>query len=92
MIIKKIKKISSKSDIENSVIVGDCFTEMKKIKSNSFDMIFVDPPYNMQLQNELYRPNNTKVDGVNDKWDKFKNFQHYDDFTAALLKKSKRIF
>ncbi|MBI4653116.1 site-specific DNA-methyltransferase [Candidatus Kuenenbacteria bacterium] len=64
---------------------------MKKVEDNTFDMIFADPPYNMQLQNELYRPNNTKVNGVDDNWDQFESFKHYDDFTKEWLKEAKRI-
>ena len=55
----------------NSIINGDCLEELKKIPDCSVDLIFADPPYNMQLKNDLYRPNNTKVDGVNDDRDKF---------------------
>jgi DNA modification methylase len=62
--IKKIKAFKDESEIINKIIVGDCLEVMKNIKDNTFDMIFADPPYNMQLQNELYRPNNTKVDAV----------------------------
>lgn len=89
--IKKIKSFKDESEIINKIIVGDCLEEMKKIKDNTFDMIFADPPYNMQLQNELYRPNNTKVDAVDDEWDQFNGFEHYDEFTKAWLKEAKRI-
>ena len=53
--IKKVKNFQTQSEIVNSIVVGDCFEVMKKIDNNTFDMIFADPPYNMQLQNELYR-------------------------------------
>jgi DNA modification methylase len=75
----------------NTVIQGDCIEELKKIPDNSIDLIFADPPYNMQLENALYRPNNTKVDGVCDQWDKFGSFSEYDDFCTAWLKECKRI-
>ncbi|MDR3146571.1 MAG: site-specific DNA-methyltransferase, partial [Treponema sp.] len=55
----------------NSIIQGDCIEELKKIPPHAIDLIFADPPYNMQLKNPLYRPDNTKVDGVDDPWDKF---------------------
>ncbi len=90
-VIKKIKSFNGNQEITNAVIVGDCFEEMKKMKDGIFDMVFADPPYNMQLQNELYRPNNTKVDGVEDEWDKFGSFQEYDDFTKKWLIEVKRI-
>lgn len=89
--IKKIKTFNDESEIVNKIIVGDCLEAMKKIKDNTFDMIFADPPYNMQLQNELYRPNNTKVDAVDDEWDKFNGFGHYDEFSKAWLLEAKRV-
>jgi len=75
----------------NSIIRGDCIEELTKIPGNSIDLIFADPPYNMQLKNALYRPNNTKVNGVDDEWDKFGSFSEYDEFCIAWLKECKRI-
>ena len=69
----------------------DSLNLIKELPENSIDMIFADPPYNMQLQNELYRPNNTKVDAVDDEWDQFNGFEHYDEFSKAWLKEAKRI-
>jgi DNA modification methylase len=89
--IKKIKDFKDEFEIVNKIIVGDCLEVMKKIKDNTFDIVFADPPYNMQLQNELYRPNNTKVDAVDDEWDKFNGFGHYDEFSKAWLSEAKRI-
>jgi DNA modification methylase len=76
---------------EKKIIHGDCIQELKKFPDNSIDLIFADPPYNMQLKNALYRPNNTKVDGVDDEWDKFASFTEYDDFCKAWLKECRRI-
>ena len=79
-------------DIKKNIIYkGDCLEILKKIPDNSIDLIFADPPYNMQLKNELYRPNNTKVDGVNDDWDKFSSFQDYDNFCISWLRECKRV-
>ena len=75
----------------NNVILGDSIEIMKQIPDNSIDLIFADPPYNLQLENELYRPNETKVNGVSEEWDKFKSFEDYDDFTINWLKECKRI-
>jgi len=75
----------------NIIIRGDAIEELKKIPDNSVDLIFADPPYNMQLKKELYRPNNTKVDGVNDAWDKFGSFDEYDNFCISWLVECKRI-
>ncbi len=65
----------------NKVIKGDCIKELKNIPDNSIDLIFADPPYNLQLQGDLYRPNQSKVSAVNDEWDKFASFDEYDKFT-----------
>ncbi|MDR2134201.1 MAG: site-specific DNA-methyltransferase [Treponema sp.] len=75
----------------NTIIQGDCIQELKKFPDNSIDLIFADPPYNMQLKNALYRPNNTKVDGVGDEWDKFASFSEYDAFCKAWLEECRRI-
>ncbi len=77
--------------IINNIINGDCIEEMKKIPSESVDLIFADPPYNLQLGGDLYRPNQTKVAAVDDDWDKFSSFNSYDKFTADWLKQSQRI-
>ena len=54
---------------------------LKKIQSETFDLVFADPPYNLQLKGELIRPDRSKVSAVNDKWDQFENFKKYDEFT-----------
>jgi len=56
---------------ENIIIQGDCLELFRELPDNSIDLIFADPPYNLQLSGELYRPNQAKVNGVNDDWDKF---------------------
>lgn len=76
---------------ENKIILGDCIEKLKEIPDNSIDIIFADPPYNMQLNGDLWRPNQTKVDAVNDEWDKYESFEHYDKFSIAWLKECKRI-
>jgi len=75
----------------NNIIKGDCIKVLQNIPDNSIDLIFADPPYNMQLKNTLYRPNNTKVDGVDDEWDKFVSFSEYDIFCMTWLKECRRI-
>ena len=64
-----------KSDFKNKIINGDSLKELRKIPDETFDLIFSDPPYNLQLKNELIRPDRSKVDAVNDKWDQFKKFK-----------------
>jgi len=75
----------------NNIIEGDCIEIMKEIPDSSVDLIFADPPYNLQLRNELIRPNMTKVDAVDDEWDKFNSFEDYDKFSEQWLKECRRI-
>ena len=79
------------SDIKNKIINGDSIKELKKIPAESFDLIFADPPYNLQLKKELSRPDRSKVDAVDDAWDKFDSFKSYDEFSVQWLKECKRI-
>ena len=80
-----------KTDFKNKIINGDSLEELKKIPRETFDLIFADPPYNLQLKSELTRPDRSKVSAVNDKWDQFENFKKYDDFTYEWLSECKRI-
>ncbi len=75
----------------NKIINGDCLKELKKIPDKSFNLVFADPPYNMQIGKNLTRPDSSKVNGVNDKWDQFESFKHYDNFCNTWLKECKRI-
>jgi site-specific DNA-methyltransferase (adenine-specific) len=75
----------------NQILRGDCIEILNSLPENSVDVIFADPPYNLQLRNELYRPDTSKVDAVNDGWDKFENFKAYDDFTHKWLSASRRV-
>ncbi|MBN1430966.1 MAG: site-specific DNA-methyltransferase [Anaerolineae bacterium] len=75
----------------NQILYGDCVDWLASLPEKSIDLIFADPPYNLQLQNALYRPNMTRVDAVDDHWDKFVSFQEYDDFTRAWLSACRRV-
>lgn len=75
----------------NKIVKGDCMQVLKELPDNSVDLIFADPPYNLQLQGELWRPNQTKVDAVNDNWDKFESFDDYDKFSSEWLKECRRV-
>jgi site-specific DNA-methyltransferase (adenine-specific) len=75
----------------NKIIHGDCVEVMNSFPPASIDLIFADPPYNLQLQNELHRPNMTKVDAVDDEWDKFDSFEAYDKFTEGWLSACMRV-
>ena len=79
------------SKLTNKIINGDSLGELKKIPSESFDLIFADPPYNLQIGEKLKRPDNSKVSSVNDKWDHFESFEHYDNFCKIWLTECKRI-
>ena len=76
----------------NQLVNGDCLEEIKKIPDKTFDLIFADPPYNMQIGEKLTRPDASKVNGVNDKWDQFKSFNEYDEFCITWLNECKRVF
>ena len=69
------------------ILEGDCITEMARLPDKSVDMIFADPPYNLQLGGDLFRPEGGKVDACDDDWDKFDSLGAYDDFTREWLAK-----
>ena len=73
------------------IIQGDCIQVLNSIPENSIDLIFADPPYNLQLRQELWRPNMTRVDPVDDEWDQFDSFQAYDDFSHQWLSACRRV-
>ena len=75
----------------DEVLVGDAVRLMASLPEASFDLVFADPPYNLQLAHELTRPNLTRVDGVEEEWDKFADFAAYDRFTRAWLDAARRV-
>ena len=75
----------------NTIINGNCIDIMKSFPDNSIDVIFADPPYNLQLKNELSRPDSSKVNGVIEGWDRFKSFKEYDQFTKEWMAEAQRI-
>ena len=75
----------------NTILHGDCRELLAEFPANSVDLVFADPPYNLQLQNDLYRPNMSRVDAVDDNWDKFANFEEYDQFTRTWLSACQRV-
>ena len=77
-------------DYLNRILVGDCIESMRSLPEASVDMVFADPPYNLQLGGDLLRPDNSKVDAVDDDWDKFADFARYDAFTRDWLKAARR--
>ena len=75
----------------NKIVNGSAIEILKTIPSKTFDLVFVDPPYNLQIGKKLKRPDNSKVNGVNDKWDQFKSFKDYDNFCKEWLSECKRV-
>ena len=75
----------------DSILIGDCVAEMMRLPEASVDLVFADPPYNLQLEGALSRPDQSLVDAVDDAWDKFADFGEYDAFTRAWLTAVRRI-
>jgi len=75
----------------DTIIEGDCIEAMRALPEKSVDLVFADPPYNLQLKEQLFRPDNSRVDGVDDAWDRFDNFAAYDRFTRAWLGECRRL-
>jgi modification methylase len=82
---------SDKAEPSARILVGDCVAQMAKLPAASVDLVFADPPYNLQLQSDLKRPDDSRVDAVDDDWDKFSSFAAYDDFTRAWLLAARRL-
>lgn len=78
-------------DALDRVIEGDCVEKMRALPEGCVDLIFADPPYNLQLKAELRRPDNSKVDAVDDGWDQFSSFAEYDRFTREWLTEARRV-
>jgi len=75
----------------DEILMGDCIAEMARLPDKSVDMIFADPPYNLQLGGDLFRPEGSRVDAVDDDWDKFDSLTTYDDFTRGWLAQARRL-
>jgi modification methylase len=75
----------------NRLLIGDCVALMRALPAGSVDMVFADPPYNLQLKGALHRPDNSKVDAVDDAWDQIGDFTAYDTFTRAWLAEARRV-
>jgi len=75
----------------DQILIGDCVAELSRLPSGSVDVIFADPPYNLQLEGALHRPDQSLVDAVDDAWDQFDSFEAYDAFTRAWLLACRRV-
>ena len=86
------KKAVNKADLPlGQILAGDCVEEMRKLPDDCIDLIFADPPYNLQLGGDLNRPDGSHVDAVTDDWDQFDSFALYDKFTRDWLIEARRI-
>src|SRR5690606_13377838 len=90
-IVKNTDKNKKTTLPRNQILAGECVETMKTLPSRSIDLIFADPPYNLQLGGDPTRPNNSKVNGVDDAWDKFSSFAEYDKFTKEWLLEARRL-
>src|SRR5215831_12638218 len=88
---RSIPAIEQPSQPVSQILPGDCVAGLAKLPAGSVDLVFADPPYNLQLQGDLKRPDDSRVDAVNDDWDKFSNFAAYDGFTRAWLASCRRV-
>jgi len=89
----RVKKLAvAKAELPlGQILAGDCVEEMRKLPDACVDLVFADPPYNLQLGGDLNRPDGSHVDAVTDDWDQFDSFQLYDQFTRDWLIEAKRI-
>ena len=86
MSISKSKKSTDiLSKMKNTILEGDCIKNLRQIPAGSVDMVFADPPYNLQLKGDLHRPDASKVDACDDHWDQFDSYADYDKFTKDWL-------
>jgi modification methylase len=83
--------VSSRTEWLDTILKGDCVAAMNRLPDASVDVIFADPPYNLQLNGDLHRPDQSKVDAVDDEWDQFDSFEAYDAFTRAWLLAARRV-
>jgi modification methylase len=89
---RRAKKEAPAPDLPlNRILEEDCIAAMAALPAGCVDMVFADPPYNLQLGGNLFRPEGGRVDAVDDDWDKFASFAAYDEFTRAWLKEARRI-
>ena len=89
--VTKIKDAGAVTLPVNQILAGDCVQVMNTLPAGSVDLIFADPPYNLQLKGELHRPDNSLVDAVDDHWDQFASFATYDAFTRDWLAAARRL-
>lgn len=90
-LVKDLVTTAPNQDWRNQILKGDCVAALEKLPAQSVDVIFADPPYNLQLEGNLHRPDQSLVDAVDDAWDQFESFAAYDAFTRAWLLACRRV-
>lgn len=89
--LEELSSSSARAEWVDTIVRGDCIAAMEKLPEKSVDLIFADPPYNLQLEGALHRPDQSLVDAVDDEWDRFDSFAAYDAFTRAWLMAARRV-
>src|SRR5271169_7015876 len=84
-------EVVSVGGAEGRIFLGDCIEVLRSVPANSVDLVFADPPYNLQLNGDLHRPDHSRVDAVDDEWDKFADFGAYDRFSRDWLQGARRL-
>src|SRR6188768_1279672 len=90
-LLSQLSQASQPSEWLDTILKGDCVAALEKLPANSVDVIFADPPYNLQLAGDLHRPDQSKVDAVDDHWDQFGSFAEYDKFTHDWLSAARHV-
>ena len=88
---RRFSSVSRQPEWLNTILKGDCVAALDRLPEKSVDVVFADPPYNLQLDGDLHRPDQSKVDAVDDHWDQFESFAAYDAFTRAWLLAARRV-
>jgi modification methylase len=90
-LLDELSPVPQQAEWLDTILKGDCVAALERLPEKSIDLIFADPPYNLQLDGDLHRPDQSKVDAVDDEWDRFESFEAYDAFTRAWLLAARRV-
>ena len=90
-LLDELSPVPPEAEWLDTILKGDCVAALERLPEKSVDLIFADPPYNLQLDGDLHRPDQSKVDAVDDEWDRFESFEAYDAFTRAWLLAARRV-
>ena len=90
-LLDELSHAPQQSEWLDTILKGDCVAALDRLPEKSIDVIFADPPYNLQLDGDLHRPDQSKVDAVDNDWDQFESFEAYDAFTRAWLLAARRV-